>query len=178
VRDWSFNWQDRHVSPDGFELRTWKAKRLMTAVGAAVERTHFLAPDRGGQLLVLADHGERVGLNPNTFWKAEYHHVPLLTVGLPARPDPAAPISLLDVSSLIGLAPDDVPHDPAVEFIMAPPAQWPQLVRTVQLAWDGSVSLDPTLMAQVFRGLRLHRPWPEQHPAQVYLVFAAPRPSS
>jgi hypothetical protein len=178
VRDWSFNWQDRHASPSGFELRTWKAKRLMTAVGAAIERTHFLAPDRGGQLLVLADHGERVGLTPNTFWKAGYHHVPLLTIGLPARPDPAAPVSLLDVSNLIGLAPEDAPHDPAVEFIMAPPAQWPQLVRTLQLGWDGSVALDPSLMAQVFRGLRLHRPWPEQHPAQVYLVFATPRPSS
>jgi hypothetical protein len=178
ARDWSFDWQDQHVSPDGLELRTWKTRRLTTAVGAAIERTNFLAPDRGGQLLLLADHGDRVGLTPNTFWKPGYHHVPLLTIGLPARPDPDAPVSLLDVSNLIGLAPDESPHDPAVEFTVAPPAKWPQLVRTVQLGWDGSVSLDPALLAQVFHGLRLHRPWPEQHPAQVYLVFAAPGPTS
>ena len=177
ARDFSFDWQDSHASPD-FELRTWKVRRLTTAVAAAIERTRFLAPERGGQLLVLADHGNRVGLTPNTFWKAGYHHVPLFTAGLPARPDPEAPISLLDIESLIGLAPDEPPHDPAVEFIMAPPAQWPVLVRTVHLDWDGSVTLDPTLLAQVFRGLRLHRPWPEQHPAQVYLVFATPRPAS
>jgi hypothetical protein len=177
ARDWSFDWQDSHASPD-FALRTWKVRRLTTAVTAAIERTKFLAPERGGQLLVLADHGNRVGLTPNTFWKPGYHHVPLLTVGLPARSDPDAPISLLDIESLIGLAPNEAPHDPAVEFIVAPPAQWPVLVRTVHLGWDGSVSLDPTLLAQVFQGLRLHRPWPEQHPAQVYLVFAAPRPAS
>jgi hypothetical protein len=38
--------------------------------------------------------------------------------------------------------------------------------------------MDPVLLAQVFHGLRLHRPWPEQRPAQVYLVFAAPPPAS
>ncbi len=109
---------------------------------------------------------------------AVFVHVPLLTVGLPARSDPDAPISLLDVGNLIGLAPGEPPHDAAVEFTMAPPAQWPVLVHTVHLGWDGSVSLDPSLLAQVFRGLRLNRPWPEQHPAQVYLVFAMPRPAS
>jgi hypothetical protein len=178
VRDRSFDWQDRHVSDDALELRPWKLRRLTTAVAAAVARTGFFTPERGGQLLVLADHGDRFGLTPNTFWKAEYHHVPLLTIGLPARPDPDAPVSLLDVANLIGLAPGEPAHDPAVEFTVSAPGQWPQLVRSVGLGWDGSVALDSTLLAQIFHGLRLHRPWPEQHPAQVYLVFAPAPPTS
>jgi hypothetical protein len=82
------------------------------------------------------------------------------------------------VANLVGLAPDEPAHDAAVEFTVSAPAQWPRLVRSVELGWDGSVSLDATLLTQIFHGLRLHRPWPEQHPAQVYLVFAPPPPTS
>jgi hypothetical protein len=178
VRDRSFDWQDQHLRSDALELRSWKVRRLTTAVAAAVARTGFLTLERGGQLVVLSDHGDRAGLTPNTFWKPEYHHVPLLTIGLPARPDPDAPVSLLDVANLVGLAPGEPPHDPAVEFTVSAPGQWPRLVRSVELGWDGAVSLDPTLLGQIFRGLRLHRPWPEQHPAQVYLVFAPAPPTS
>ena len=174
VRDWSFDWQNRHVSSGGLDLRHWKVHRLTTAVAAAIERTGFLGAERGGQLLLLSDHGDRVGLTPDTFWKADYHHVPLLTVGLPARSDPDAPVSLLDVANLVGLAPDELPHDPAVEFMLQAPSQWPEFIRSIKLDWKGSVSFDPTLLAQVFHDLRLHRPWPEQYPAQVYLVFASP----
>jgi hypothetical protein len=175
VRDRSFDWQDQHLRSDALALRPWKVRRLTTAVAAAVARTRFFAADRGGQLLVLSDHGDRAGLTPNTFWKPEYHHVPLLTVGLPAHPDPDTPISLLDVANLVGLAPGEPAHDPAVEYIVSAPAQWPQLVRSVALDWSGGVTLDPSLLAPIFQGLRLHRPWPAQSPAQVYLVFA-PRP--
>lgn len=178
VRDRSFDWQDRHADSDALALRPWKVRRLTTAVADAIARTRFLAPERGGQLLVVSDHGDRAGLGPDTFWKPEYHHVPLFTIGLPARPDPEAPISLLDVASLVGLAPDETAHDAAVEFAVSAPRQWPQLVRSVALGWDGSVSLDQTLLAQIFGGLRLHRPWPQHHPAQVYLVFAPKPPSS
>lgn len=179
VRDRSFDWQDQHASSDALDLRPWKVRRLTTAVAAAIDRTDFLDPARRGQLLVLADHGDRAGLTPSTFWKSGYHHVPLLTVGLPARPDTDAPVSLLDVASLIGLAPAGEPaHDPQVEFAVAAPRDWPRLVRSVQLAWDGSVALDPTLLAGIFRGLRSHRPWPEQRPARVDLVFAAHAPRS
>jgi hypothetical protein len=127
---------------------------------------------------VLSDHGDRAGLTPNSFWKPDYHHVPLLTIGLPARPDPEAPISLLDVASLIGVAPDEPAHDPAVEYAVSASTQWPRLVRSLALEWDGSVSLDPALLVEIFGGLRLHRPWPAQSPAQVYLVFASRPPAS
>jgi len=178
ARDWSFDWQDSHETSGGLALRPWKVHRLTTAVAAAIERTGFLRAERGGQLLLLSDHGDRVGLTPNTFWKAGYHHVPLLTVGLPARSDPDAPISLLDVVNLVGLAPDEPAHDPAVELAMPGRLDWVDLTRTVKLGWDGSVSFDPALMARVFHALRMHRPWPEQRPAQVYLVFASPQPAS
>jgi hypothetical protein len=178
VRDRSFDWQDAHRDADALALRPWKVHRLTTAVAAAVERTAFFSPARGGELLVLSDHGDRAGLTPNTFWRPEYHHVPLLTVGLPAPADAEAPISLLDVARLVGLAPGQAPHDPAVEYIVSAPAQWPTLVRSVALDWDGGVQLDSTLLANIFHGLRLHRPWPEQSPAQVYLVFGAPSPTS
>lgn len=176
VRDRSFDWQDRHTRIADFELRRWKVRRLTTAVTASIERTRFLAPDRGGQLVVLADHGERVGLTPNTFWRPAYHHVPLVTVGLPLRPDLDTPISLLDVASLIGLAPGEPARDPAVEFAVAAREHWPRLVRSMKLGWDGSVEMDPAILEQVFHGLRLHRPWPMRRPAQVQLVFASPPP--
>jgi hypothetical protein len=178
VRDWSFDWQNRHVAGGGLELRPWKVHRLTSAVAAAVERADFFGSGRDGQLLLLSDHGDRVGLTPNTFWRADYHHVPLLTVGLPARSDPDTPISLLDVTNLVGLAPDQAPHDPAVEFTVAAAGQWPALVQSAKLDWDGSVSLDPMVLDEVFHALRMHRPWPEQHPAQVYLVFASSPPAS
>jgi hypothetical protein len=178
MKDRSFDWQDRQQSSDALELRPWKVRRLTAAVTAAVARTRFLAPARGGQLLVLSDHGDRAGLTPNSFWKADYHHVPLFTIGLPARPDLDAPISLLDVASLIGVAPDEPAHDPAVEYAVSTPSQWPQLVRSLALDWDGLVSLDPALLSEIFQGLRLHRPWPAQSPAQVYLVFASRPPGS
>jgi len=174
VRDDSFDWQDRHTSDDAFDLRSWKVRRLGTAVEAAIARTGFLAPARSGQLLVLADHGDRVDLTPDTFWKPEYHHVPLLTVGLPARLDTDTPVSLLDVGSLIGLTPADEPaNDPKVEFTVSVPADWARLVNSVELAWDGSVGLDQKVLARIFRSLRSHRPWPARHPAQVDLVFAS-----
>jgi hypothetical protein len=178
VRDHTFDWQAEHADSDAIELRTWKLARLTAAVGAAIDRTRFLAPDRGGQLLLLSDHGDRVGLTPNTFWKPAFHRVPLLTIGLPARPDPDAPVSLLDVAQLIGFGADERPRDPAVEFAVAVASQWPQLVRSATLHWDGGVTLDPALLGDVFHGLRLHRPWPAHYPAQVYLVFAAPPPTS
>jgi hypothetical protein len=178
VRDRSFDWQDEQHDSDAIALRPWKVRRLTGAVLASLERTRFLAPARSGQLVVLSDHGDRAGLSPATFWKPEYHHVPLVTVGLPARPDLDAPISLLDTAALLGLAPSAAPSDPSVEFIVSAPAQWPPLVRSAQLAWDGTVTLDAALLAEIYAGLRLHRPWPAEVPARVFLVFAAGRGAS
>lgn len=178
VSDRSFDWQDQHRYSDPLELRTWKVRRLTNAVVAAVERTRFFAATRGGELLLLSDHGDRHGLTPATFWKPEYHHVPLLTIRLPERADVDAPISLLDTASLIGLGPRDVPHEPTVEFIVSAPVQWPPLVRSAELAWDGSVTLDAGLLGEIFAGLRAHRPWPAEQPARVFLVFGPERGAS
>jgi hypothetical protein len=178
VRDRSFDWQDQQHGSDALALRPWKVRRLTTAVLASLQRTRFFSPERGGQLLVLSDHGDRAGLTPATFWKPEYHHVPLVTVGLPVRPDPDAPISLLDTAALLGLAPADAPPDPSVEFIVSAPAQWPPLVRSATLAWDGTVTLDAHLLAEIFAGLRAHRPWPAEVPARVILVFGPGRGAS
>jgi len=176
VRDRSFDWQSQESSSDVIPLRSWKVRRLTAAVEAAIVRNGFLDPERGGQLLLLSDHGDRVGLTPNTFWKPAYHRVPLLTIGLPARSDPDAPISLLDVTTLVGLTPDTPPHDPAVEFAVPVRRQWPDLVRSAVLKWNGSVKLDDTILSDIFHALRLNRPWPERHPAQVYQVFASAAP--
>jgi hypothetical protein len=171
IHDRSFDWQDRHAGTDAIPLRPWKVRRLTQAVVAAVERTRFFSPERGGQLVLLSDHGDRAGLAPDTFWRPEYHHVPLVTFGLPAHRDVEAPISLVDTASLLFLASGEAPRDPSVEFIVSAPAQWPQLVRSVRLGWDGSVDLDERLLAGIFAGLRAHRPWPAEQPVRLRLVF-------
>jgi hypothetical protein len=43
-----------------------------------------------------------------------------------------------------------------VEFTVAPPEQWPTLVKTSRLRWSGDVDLDRGLLADIFEGLRRH----------------------
>ena len=154
VRDRSFDWQDVEQPGDPVPLRSWKLARLAAIVGEELARTRYL--EGGGRLIVFSDHGDRGGLTLDTFTDPKYHHVLLATFGVPAR-CPDRPISLRDVGALLGLTPGGA--EPVVEFALAPPGMWPDLVATARLRWPGFVDLSPDLLAGVRRDLRRHRPW-------------------
>lgn len=169
--DRSFDWEYVDSPADRFRLHEWKVQRLEEAVVRSIIRTKFLSPERRGRLLLFSDHGNRKGLSVKNFWQERYHHVLLVTFGLPAR-NPDDPISLIDASSLLGLAPSSVHADPVVEFTLAPPEQWTTLVKSASTNWDGSIDLDDDLLATIFRGLRSYRPWPRKTPPEVHAVFS------
>jgi hypothetical protein len=155
IRDRSFDWQDEDLPTDPLPLHRWKLEHLQRVIEAEVEASEYL--EGGGRLVVFSDHGDRVGLTLETFTEERYHHVLLATFGLGAR-CPQAPISLIDIGSLIGLSGGGAA--PSVEFTIPPEAMWPSLVRTARLRWSGDVDLDVGALAGVFTGLRRHDPWP------------------
>jgi hypothetical protein len=156
IRDRIFDWQDRDRPEDPIALRAWKTARLLEVVSSEADRSDVLAA--GSALVLFSDHGDRAGLNTDTFVRDQYHHVVLATFGLPPR-CPSDPISLIDIGALAGLT--EVRGEPVVEFVVAPPVMWPRLVGTADLRWSGRVTLDPALLAQVFADLRRHDPWPD-----------------
>jgi len=156
VRDRSFDWDDVDQPEDALPLRRWKVARVQSVLAGAVDATGFV--ERGGKLLVFSDHGDRVGLTPQTFTDAKYHHVVMATLGLPERAV-ERPTSLIDIAALAGFAPPDLAADPVVEFAIGPPELWIKLAETSRIHWSGEVDLDAQLLGGIFRHLRAHRPW-------------------
>lgn len=157
VRDRNFDWQDVDLDSDPLKLHRWKAHRLQKAVEQAVVRTRFL--ERGGKLVLFSDHGNRAGITADNFKEQRYHHVPLITFGLPSSHAADAPISLIEIGSLLGLAKSSSRFDPIVEFTLAQPAEWHALANTAHLKWNGAVELDEGILATIFQRLRAFRPW-------------------
>jgi hypothetical protein len=156
IRDRSFDWQDVDLPADPLPLHRWKLDHLLRVIEAELDGSKYL--EGGGRLIVFSDHGDRVGLTLENFMEPRYHHVLLATFGLQAR-CPQAPISLIDIGSLVGFPGGGAA--PSVEFTIPPPAMWPSLVGSARLRWSGAVDLDAALLAGVFKGLRRHDPWPE-----------------
>lgn len=156
VRDRSFDWQDIDQPTDPLPLHAWKMRHVHQVIADEVDAARYL--DEGRRLVVFSDHGDRAGLTFKTFSDPRYHRVPLATFGVPAR-CPVAPISLIDIGSLLGLS--DVRAMPSMEFTLAPPELWPSLVETSRLDWAGDVALDRGILAEVFAGLQRHDPWPD-----------------
>jgi len=155
IRDRSFDWQDADTPDDPIALRKWKVQRLQATITEAMERTRFL--ERGGRMVLFSDHGNRIGLTEENFQEDRYHHVVFATFALPRR-DTDAPISLMDAGTVLGLV-RGKPFDPVVEFAISDQAEWPLLVRSIKLNWDGTVKLDDELLMEMFQRLRSHRPW-------------------
>lgn len=170
VRDRSFDWQDIDLPTDPIPLNEWKEQRLQQAVVNSIETTKFL--ERKGRLFLFSDHGDRHGMTLDNFWEERYHRVLLLTFGLPTR-DLEAPISLLDASSLLGLATESPAFDPIVEYMNSQSFEWSILMKSARPRWDGSVELDERLLRVIFRGLRSYRPWASQIPTRIDHVFDA-----
>ncbi len=155
LRDRSFFWEDTDAPTDPVQLHRWKLARLQRVLVSAVDRTRFI--ERGGRLLMFSDHGDRVGLAPDTFTDPKYHHVVLASIGLPAA-GVDQPRSLLDIGSLLGLAPAHT-FDPVVEFATPPVSLWPKLAATARPRWSGQIDADPELLGLLFKDLRSYRPW-------------------
>lgn len=154
VQDRSFDWKDADRPGDPVKLHAWKLHHLQRVIESEVDAARYL--ERGGELVVFSDHGDRAGLDMENFSDERYHRVLLATFGRPAR-CPGAPVSLIDIASLIGLV--DTRAEPSLEFTMAPLGVWPELVNGARLHWAGDVDLNDRLLAETFRDLRRHDPW-------------------
>jgi hypothetical protein len=155
VEDRSFDWQDIDRPTDPIPLQRWKLNFLQAVIRDEVESAGFLDGER--ELVVFSDHGHRRGLSDHTFQDERFHRVLLATFGRPAR-CPDAPISLIDIGALLGFS--ESRAEPVVEFALAPLDIWPALMKSARFQWAGDVDLDAGLLAEVFAGLRRHKPWP------------------
>lgn len=155
IRDRTLDWQDEDQPGDPVPLNRWKLRRVQQIIRHEVRETGYL--QSGGRLMLFSDHGSRKALTMEAFTDPRYHHVPLMTFGLPAR-CPAAPISLIDLAALLGVS--EGWAAPVVEFTFADRENWPALVHTARLRWAGDVDLDERLLARLFTDLRRHAPWP------------------
>lgn len=172
VVDRSIDWQYPFTKDEPLRIYSWKLAELQVALREVVERTGVLDPARGNQLVVLSDHGQRTGLKASTFGDERYHSVVLVTFGVPAR-DPAAPISLLDVGALLGLAPSGpTPREPAVEYVEAERQDWKELVRGSAPLLDGRVASPRATLVRMGNRLGVYRPFTE--PRGYSTVSAAP----
>ena len=160
LRDRTFFWQDTDAPTDPVQLHRWKLARLQSVLVSAVDRTRFV--ERGGRLLMFSDHGDRV------VWRRTPSRTRGITtwcsrrIGLPAA-GVDQPRSLLDIGSLLGLAPAHT-FDPVVEFATPPESLWPKLAATARPRWSGQIDVDPELLGLIFKDLRSHRPWTCLHP--------------
>jgi hypothetical protein len=148
----------------------WKIGNLEAVLAETLDATRFLDPLRGNALVLFSDHGPRTGLHPDAFGDESYYAVPLVTFGLPVQ-DPRAPISLLDIPALIGLASPihPGPAEPVVEYANVTDGEWRQLLDASTLLLDGGIRLPRAVLAKVGRRMQAYRPF---DPAPGY--YAAP----
>jgi hypothetical protein len=154
VQDRSFDWQDRTRPYDVIPLREWKVQHIQEALIAAVRETRFL--ERGGRLLLISDHGDRIGISPETFRDPRYWNVLFATCNLPSQPADT-PLSSLDAGRILGLT-NTPPFPPVVEYANGNALEWRALGRSAKISWDGSVHFDDTILAGIFRRLQSYRP--------------------
>ena len=156
LRDRTFDWQDSDRDGDPIALHAWKIAHLQRVVIDVMETSGYLR--RGGRLLLFSDHGDRVGLRADTFDQERYFNVVLASFGLPSKAGDS-PVSLGDMDILLGLSERPMDQQPEVEFVLAPPQMWPQLVGSATVDWSGHVHLDEHLLSMVFDDLKSFRPW-------------------
>jgi len=157
ITDRGLDWQDVDRPSDPVPLQRWKLRHLEDVIRSEVIASGFLNAQR--QLVIFSDHGHRLGLTLENFREERFHHVLLATFGTELR-CPRRPISLIDIGALIGLT--EHRAEPVVEFAMAPPSLWPQLMQGAQPRWAGDVDLDQGVLATVFNGLERYEPWQAQ----------------
>jgi len=160
LEDLSLDWQFPVIAGDDLQLYSWKTKRLQRILAQELRATGFLDPSHRNRLVLFSDHGNRRGLTDENFGRVRYHRVIFVTFGV-ARRDPLLPISLLDISELVGF-PDPSrpgPASPIVEYTNARGDEWRLLMQTARLHSNGEISLDPAILSQIGKRLRGYAPY-------------------
>lgn len=159
VRDLTFSWQPPIVTGDPLDIERWKLANLQRVIVAELERTRFLSSEKANRLVLFSDHGNRRRINDDNFGDPRYHRVIFVTFGIPPR-DPEDPISLLDISSMLGYA--DAARksaDPVVEYTNVTAEEWGELSRSARLLSNGRVLLDGTIVRGAGARLKGFRPY-------------------
>jgi hypothetical protein len=183
IRDMSLHWLYPKTEGEPLGVYAWKLAHLQSVLVSVAAETDFLSPTRRNALVLFSDHGDRSWLAEGGFGNEVLYGVLLATFGVPAR-DPAAPISLLDIGALVGLAPRDVPPaEPLVEYTNVVGGEWTTLLRTSRPRVDGGIELNPSIMEAVGARMSAFRPYaspPGYSPAQsrACVPQSSPEPSS
>ncbi|HEY5610984.1 MAG TPA: hypothetical protein VIL97_07245 [Thermoanaerobaculia bacterium] len=157
VRDYSLDAHLPVLAHDRLGVYEWKVKQLQRTVIDRVERSGFLDPKKRNRLVLFSDHGVRKGVLPTNFGEPRFHHVVLATFGIPAR-DPAVPISLVDISSLLGLTASP-PWPAIVEHTHLAEKETVTPMRTADLRPDGEVRIDRAVLASLGQRLTKVEPY-------------------
>jgi len=161
LKDAGTDWQILPVPGDRIDLRNWKYQNVQRVITDEITQTGFLNAQNKNRLVIMSDHGTRTGLTNENFGSETYYRVPLITFNLPVR-DVLKPISLLDLSSIIGIEDPTSPGpaDPMVEYINFD--RLDEFVHEIGAAkWtaDGRVTLRPETGKRVLAQLRSYAPY-------------------
>jgi hypothetical protein len=158
VEDLSFDWRYPQIEGDSLGLYSWKVRHVQELVSRAVERSGFLEPGRENRLVVFSDHGSRKDLTAQNLGNPMYWNVLFAAFG--TRPDdPSRPISLLEISAILGF-PDPTrpgPDSPVVEYADVDEKDVPML--TPYFAGDGRIFLSPQALARIRPRMESFRPF-------------------
>jgi hypothetical protein len=160
VWDLALDWQNPAVPGQPLDVTAWKLRNVQRVVLEELVATRFLDPVRGNRLILFSDHGNRKNINEVNYGKPRYHRVLFATFGVPPR-DPAAPISLMDIAAMVGLADPrrPGPAEPVVEYTNATQKEWSQMMDSARLERDGSIILDPKVVEQIGQRMTEFRPY-------------------
>jgi hypothetical protein len=171
LQDLSLDWQFPVIPGDELRLYGWKTRMLQRVLAQEVQETGYLEPSGRNRLVLFSDHGNRRALRAENFGRPRYHRVIFATFGLPSR-EPLLPISLLDISELLGFPDPSRPGRavPIVEYTNASGDEQRLLLRSARLRLDGEISLDPAIVKEIGKRLRGYEPYapnPESFPSPV-----------
>jgi hypothetical protein len=159
IRDLSGDWQNPSTPGDNIGLNAWKLQNVQKVVTEEIERSGFLDPNNANHLVLLSDHGFRWQLTNESFAKQGYYHVPLITFGVPVR-DLHQPISLLEISSLIGLE-DHTSGvaEPTVEYVNFPSLEaFSTAILGAKWSRDGRIDVSPEIARKYLGLLKAYDP--------------------
>lgn len=161
VFDDSFNWRHEDAPDAPVPLRRAKWARLQSAVVSAIRAGGLAEPENRNVLVLFADHGPRAGLQKGTFRRRKFWHVPLVVWGDRSRLPTGEPVSLSEISRIVGLSGDgERSAPPSVAFADVTLSDWKEMEGRVRLRWDGTTELPPDVVARIVRGAELFVPGP------------------
>lgn len=162
LKDSGSEWQILPIQGDRLDLRNWKNRRIQSVIIDELRRSGFLEAANHNRLVILSDHGVRAGLTVDNFNNESYYRVPLITFGLPVR-DVNTPISLLDISSLVGMEDHSSPEpaDPVVEYVnFRGPFEYVGQIKAAKWTADGRITYRPGTENAYLNLLRSYSPYP------------------